>query len=195
MVIIDNYDSFTYNLVQAVGSLLGDGQVQVLRNDEVTAESLASYQPTHIIFSPGPCTPNEAGNSNDIIAHWAGKLPILGVCLGHQCIAKVFGAKIVRADRCMHGKTSLIYHDGIAIFEGLTNPFRAMRYHSLIIEVENLNSDFVITARSEKDEIMAIRNENLKIEGLQFHPESFATPEGTTLLANFLARTRKNLNL
>jgi len=184
VIIIDNYDSFTYNLLQAV-AVLG-GNPQVLRNDSVTADSLLSYHPTHLVFSPGPCTPKEAGNSNDIISHWAGKVPILGVCLGHQCIGQVFGGTIVRARRCMHGKTSEIHHDGETIFKDIPNPFQAMRYHSLIVDPEGLKDGFVISARSESEEIMAIRNEQLCLEGVQFHPESFATSYGPKLLENFL---------
>jgi len=186
VVIIDNYDSFTYNLAQAVAVLPNGVQVEVVRNDEVTAEEVAGYRPTHLIISPGPRTPNEAGNSNEIIAYWAGKVPILGVCLGHQCVAAVFGGQIVRAVRCMHGKTSLIHHDGKTIFEGLANPFPAMRYHSLIVNENGLNGRFVISARSETNEIMGIRNDQLGLEGVQFHPESFATKEGAALLENFL---------
>ena len=186
VVIIDNYDSFTYNLAQAVAVLPNGVQVEVVRNDEVTAEEVAGYRPTHLIISPRPCTPNEAGNSNEIIAYWTGKVPILGVCLGHQCVAAVFGGQIIRAVRCMHGKTSLIHHDGKTIFEGLANPFRAMRYHSLIVAENGLNGRFVISARSETNEIMAIRNDQLGLEGVQFHPESFATKEGAALLENFL---------
>ena len=186
VVIIDNYDSFTYNLVQAVAELAGEPEVLVLRNDAACAETISKYEPTHLIFSPGPCTPDEAGNSNQIIAGWAGKVPMLGVCLGHQCVGQVFGGQVVRARHCMHGKTSLIYHDGKTIFENLTNPFRAMRYHSLIVEEGNLNKEFVISARTDNGEIMAIRNERLRIEGVQFHPESFGTEQGSILLENFL---------
>ena len=188
VVVIDNYDSFTYNLVQAVATLPGEPEVKVLRNDAVTGEQLLRYQPTHLIFSPGPCTPDQAGNSCEIIEYWAGKVPILGVCLGHQCLAQVFGAKIVRAKKCMHGKTSLIHHDSKGIFEGLPSPFRAMRYHSLIIDPETLKAGFTLSARSETDEIMAIRDDRLNMEGVQFHPESFATEHGTAILENFLEK-------
>jgi len=186
IVIIDNYDSFTYNLVQAVAVLSGGPEVQVYRNDAVTGKELEIYQPTHLIFSPGPCTPKEAGNSNEIITYWAGKATILGVCLGHQCIAEAFGGKVVRAGRCMHGKTSQIQHDGKTIFSGIENPFTAMRYHSLIVEPAEWNGEFKVTATTEQDEIMGIRSEKLKIEGVQFHPESFGTPVGTRILENFL---------
>jgi len=187
VVIIDNYDSFTYNLEQAVGTLLGEGKVLVRRNDAITAASLADLQPTHLIISPGPGRPRDAGNSNSIISHWAGKTPILGVCLGHQCIAEVFGGKIVPARRCMHGKTSMIRHDGKGIFRGLPNPFRAMRYHSLTVEPAGLRGDFVISAYTPEGEIMALRSEKLAVEGVQFHPESFATEVGMTILQNFLS--------
>ena len=186
IVIIDNYDSFTYNLVQAVAVLSGGPEVQVYRNDAVTGKELEIYQPTHLIFSPGPCTPKEAGNSNEIITYWTGKATILGVCLGHQCIAEAFGGKVVRAGRCMHGKTSQIQHDGKTIFSGIENPFTAMRYHSLIVEPAEWNGEFKVTATTEQDEIMGIRSEKLKIEGVQFHPESFGTPVGTRILENFL---------
>jgi len=186
VVIIDNYDSFTYNLVQAVAVLSDGPEIQVYRNDAVTGEELEANRPTHLIFSPGPCTPNEAGNSNEIIKYWAGKAAILGVCLGHQCIAEVFGGKVVRAERCMHGKISQIHHDDKTIFTGIENPFTAMRYHSLIVEPAQLNGEFEITAQTERDEIMGIRSEKLKIEGVQFHPESFGTPTGAKILQNFL---------
>jgi len=190
VVIIDNYDSFTYNLAHAVGVLAEVAQVRVFRNDAVSPGELARSDMTHMIVSPGPCTPAQAGNSNDIIAYWAGKVPILGVCLGHQCIAAVFGAEIVRAKQCMHGKTSLIKHDGKGIFQGLSNPLRAMRYHSLVVREDGLDNDFVVSARSEDGEVMAIRSEKRLIEGLQFHPESFATKEGPMLLDNFLRQNQ-----
>ncbi|MCP4708973.1 MAG: aminodeoxychorismate/anthranilate synthase component II [Planctomycetes bacterium] len=186
VIIIDNYDSFTYNLVQTIAVLPPQPQIVVLRNDTVTGPDLQSHQPTPLIFSPGPCTPTEAGHSRQIIRHWAGKIPILGVCLGYQSIAEAYGAKIVRADRCMHGKTSQITHDGSSIFQDLENPFTAMRYHSLIVDPQGLHSDFQITAHSEQNEIMALSNQSLKLEGVQFHPESFATPQGPKLLQNFL---------
>ncbi len=186
VALIDNYDSFTFNLYQAIAALEGGPDVKVLRNDVVNAESIGSYNPTHLLLSPGPCAPDQAGNSCDVIEKWAGRLPILGVCLGHQCIGQVFGGKIVRATRCMHGKTSQIHHDGETIFQNLPNPFSAMRYHSLIIDVANLDADFTVSARTDQGEIMAVRNKILKIEGVQFHPESFATPYGNQLLQNWL---------
>jgi para-aminobenzoate synthetase component 2 len=186
IVIIDNYDSFTYNLVQAIAALKDKPLVHVVRNDAATAESLADFTPTHLVISPGPGQPANAGISNDLLRHWAGRLPILGVCLGHQCIAEVFGGRIVRADRCMHGKTSQIHHDQQTIFQGLPNPFQAMRYHSLAVEVATLDQDWTVSARTETDEIMALRNKRLRLEGVQFHPESFLTPQGRFLLENFL---------
>ncbi|MBN1764877.1 MAG: aminodeoxychorismate/anthranilate synthase component II [Sedimentisphaerales bacterium] len=185
VLIIDNYDSFTYNLLQEVAVLTEDIQVDVVRNDAVDAAGVWSYRPTHLILSPGPRTPDEAGNSNAIIAEWAGRIPILGVCLGYQCIGQVFGGRIIRAPRCMHGKTSQIYHDGKTIFKGLVNPFTAMRYHSLAVDVTTLDSGFTLSAHTENKEIMGFRHEKLQIEGVQFHPESFATPKGPALLENF----------
>jgi len=189
IVIIDNYDSFTYNLVQRIGELDCTRQMKVYRNDRVTLEQVEHDKPDHLIVSPGPCTPTEGGISVDVIKHFAGRMPILGVCLGHQCIGYAFGAKIVRADRLMHGKTSQIQHDGQSLFEGMSNPFTATRYHSLIIEPDSLPADFEVTARtvdSPDNEIMGIRHRQLPIEGVQFHPESFLTEEGSKMLANFL---------
>ena len=186
VLIIDNYDSFTYNLVQAIAALDDKPQVHVVRNDAATAESLSDYHPTHLIISPGPGTPADAGISNDAISHYAGSLPILGVCLGHQCLAEVFGGRVIRADRCMHGKTSQIHHDNQTIFQNLPNPFQAMRYHSLIADVTGLDKDWTVSARTDSDEIMGLRNSRLKLEGVQFHPESFLTPDGPSLLQNFL---------
>lgn len=185
VLIIDNYDSFTYNLVQAIAALEEKPQVHVVRNDAATAESLANFSPTHLVISPGPGTPADAGISNEVLRHWAGRLPILGVCLGHQCIAEVFGGRVIRADRCMHGKTSQIHHDQQSLFQNLPNPFQAMRYHSLTVDVTSLDSDWIVSAHSETDEIMALRNTQLKLEGVQFHPESFLTPAGQLLLENF----------
>ncbi len=189
IVLIDNYDSFTYNLVQRIGELDRTQEIKVYRNDKVTCAQIEADRPDHIIISPGPCTPREAGISVEVIRHFAGKLPILGVCLGHQSIGFAFGAEIVRADRLMHGKTSEIQHDGRTIFEGVANPFTATRYHSLVIKPDTLSRDFEITARtvdSPENEIMGIRHRTMPIEGVQFHPESFLTDEGPKLLANFL---------
>jgi anthranilate synthase/aminodeoxychorismate synthase-like glutamine amidotransferase len=185
--IIDNYDSFTYNLVQRLGELGAD--LEVFRNDKVTLKEIEARQPTHLIVSPGPCTPNEAGISDEAIRHFADKLPILGVCLGHQCIAHAYGATIGRARRLMHGKTSEVHHDGKGLFAGLPNPFTATRYHSLTIVETTLPSEFEITARADEDEIMGIRHSTLPIFGVQFHPESFLTVDGPDLLQNFLNMT------
>ncbi len=184
VLIIDNYDSFTYNLVQQIGAL--GTRIEVVRNDKITLSEIESKKPSHIIISPGPCTPKEGGISNSVIKAFAGKIPILGVCLGHQCIAYTFGAKIIRARRIMHGKTSMIHHDNKTIFNGLTNPFEATRYHSLIINKETLASTFEISAFADKDEIMGIRHKELPLEGIQFHPESFLTMQGSKLIKNFL---------
>ena len=186
LLVIDNYDSFTYNLVQYLGELKQD--VRVVRNDEIPAASIAGLAPSHIVISPGPCTPNEAGISLDVIKAYAGKIPILGVCLGHQSIGQAFGGKIVRAARVMHGKTSMIHHDGKGVFAGLPNPFEATRYHSLLIERATVPDCLDVTARTVEDEIMAVRHKTLPIEGVQFHPESFLTKAGKDLLANFIAK-------
>ncbi len=189
IVIIDNYDSFTYNLVQRIGELDPAREMRVYRNDQVTVEQVEADRPDHLLISPGPCTPREAGISNEIIRHFAGRIPVLGVCLGHQCMGFAFGAEIVRARRLMHGKTSEIEHDGRTIFAGLPNPFTATRYHSLVIKPETLSPDFEVTARAADDptEIMGIRHRKYPLEGVQFHPESFLTAEGPKLLRNFLA--------
>ena len=186
ILIIDNYDSFTYNLVQRIGELDSALDLQVFRNDKITVAQAQDLSPARVIISPGPCTPLEAGISNEIIKHFAGKVPLLGVCLGHQCIAHCFGASIVRADRLMHGKTSMIHHDGKTIFAGLENPFQATRYHSLIIKPGTLPDCLEITARNDRDEIMAVRHKEFPLEGLQFHPESFLTDLGPKILKNFL---------
>ena len=188
IVLIDNYDSFTYNLVQRIGELDASIAMRVYRNDQVSLERLEADKPTHLIISPGPCTPREGGISNDVIRHFVGRVPLLGVCLGHQCLGFVHGADIVRARRLMHGKTSLIRHDGRGIFAGLSNPFQATRYHSLVIDPPTLSSDFEVSATCDDDatEIMAIRHRTLPLDGVQFHPESFLTLEGPKLLANFL---------
>jgi para-aminobenzoate synthetase component 2 len=185
LVMIDNYDSFTYNLVQYLGEL---GQViRVYRNDEITAGELERVGPERIVISPGPCSPLEAGVSNEIIQRFAGRVPLLGVCLGHQCIGHVFGGEVVRAARLMHGKTSMIHHDGKTIYQGLANPFRATRYHSLIIRRETLPSCLEITAQTDQGEIMGVRHKEHAVEGVQFHPESILTECGKDLLRNFLA--------
>jgi len=186
IVLIDNYDSFTYNLVQRLGELDAGVDLRVFRNDKITADEVEVLRPSHIIISPGPCTPREGGVSNDIIRRFAGKVPLLGVCLGHQCIGYVYGADIVRADRLMHGKTSMIHHDGRTIFEGVTNPFEATRYHSLIIRRGTLSPDFEVTAWTDEDEIMGVRHRQWPLEGVQFHPESFLTLDGPRILKNFL---------
>jgi para-aminobenzoate synthetase component II len=188
ILVLDNYDSFTYNLVQRIGELDDGWRLQVLRSDIMSAEQAADkYAPTHLIVSPGPCTPNEAGESMNFVRHFHGKIPILGVCLGHQSIAQVFGADVVRADRLMHGKTSEITHDGKGVYAGLDNPFTATRYHSLIVDPTNLDDDFVETAWTvDKHELMGIRSKTHPTHGVQFHPESFLTEIGHQLLDNFL---------
>jgi anthranilate synthase/aminodeoxychorismate synthase-like glutamine amidotransferase len=186
LLVIDNYDSFTYNLVQYLGEL---GQsVRVVRNDEIAATEIGAMVPTHIVISPGPCTPNEAGISLETIKLWAGKIPILGVCLGHQAIGQAFGGRIVRAARVMHGKTSKIFHDEKGVFTGLPNPFEATRYHSLLIERASVPDCLEVTAKTWDEEIMAVRHKTLPVEGVQFHPESFLTTVGKDLLRNFLER-------
>ncbi|MGC8937734.1 MAG: anthranilate synthase component II, partial [Thermodesulfovibrio sp.] len=180
----DNYDSFTYNLYQYIGELNPD--IVVYRNDQITIEEIEQLNPERIIISPGPCTPKEAGVSCDVIRHFAGKIPILGVCLGHQAIGAAFGAKIVLSPEIMHGKTSFIYHDGKTIFNGLPNPFEATRYHSLIIDKESLPDCLTITAWTSNGIIMGIRHKEYIIEGVQFHPESILTKVGKDLLKNFL---------
>jgi len=186
IVLIDNYDSFTYNLVQRIGEIDAGLAMTVYRNDKVTIDQIEADAPDHIIISPGPGTPLDGGISNDVVRHFAGKVPILGVCLGHQCIGFSFGARIVRAGRLMHGKTSPIHHDDEGVYRGLPNPFVATRYHSLIIDRETLGDEFKVTARTDQDELMGIRHKTMPIEGVQFHPESFLTDTGHQLLANFL---------
>ncbi|NIM07380.1 MAG: anthranilate/aminodeoxychorismate synthase component II [Armatimonadetes bacterium] len=185
ILMIDNYDSFTYILVQYLGEL-GE-KLRVFRNDKITPEEADALSPERVVISPGPCTPNEAGVSNEIITHFAGKVPILGVCLGHQCVGQVFGADIVRAPRLMHGKTSMIHHDGKTIYHDLPNPFEATRYHSLIIQPDSLPDCLEVTAKTDEGEIMGIRHKQFCIEGVQFHPESILTDTGKDLLRNFLA--------
>jgi anthranilate synthase/aminodeoxychorismate synthase-like glutamine amidotransferase len=187
LLIIDNYDSFTYNLVQRFGELNPELDMQVFRNDKITPDQVAELQPTHIVISPGPCTPREAGVSNAVIQRFAATIPILGVCLGHQCIGHVFGSEVVRNFRLMHGKTSLVHHDGQGVFQGLSNPFEATRYHSLVIRRESfIQPDFVISAWTDEGEIMGVRHRTWPLHGVQFHPESFLTLEGPQLLKNFL---------
>ncbi len=184
LLMIDNYDSFTYNLVQYLGELGED--IKVFRNNKITVSEIEKLNPDRIVISPGPCTPKEAGISVGVIKHFAEKIPILGVCLGHQAIGAAFGGDIIRAPRLMHGKTSMIYHDGKTIFEGLPNPFEATRYHSLIIKKETLPLCLEITAWTDMDEIMGVRHKDYIIEGVQFHPESILTKVGKDLLRNFL---------
>ena len=185
VLMIDNYDSFTYNLVQYLGELGAD--LAVHRSRKIGINEIDVLEPERVVISPGPCTPKEAGISNDVIKHFAGKVPILGVCLGHQCIGDVFGGEVVRADRLMHGKTSMILHNGTELFEALDNPFEATRYHSLIVKKDTLPDCLEITAWTDQDEIMGIRHKSLPIWGVQFHPESILTAAGKSLLGNFLA--------
>jgi anthranilate synthase/aminodeoxychorismate synthase-like glutamine amidotransferase len=187
ILLIDNYDSFTYNLVQRLGELDGGIDVRVFRNDQITVEQVAELKPSHLIISPGPCTPREAGVSNEMLRRFAATVPTLGVCLGHQCIGHVFGGEVVRNSRIMHGKTSPIHHDNQGVFRGLSNPFEATRYHSLVIRRETFhNPDFVISAWTDEGEIMGVRHRVWPLHGVQFHPESFLTIEGPRLLKNFL---------
>ncbi|MFQ5423819.1 MAG: anthranilate synthase component II [Phycisphaerae bacterium] len=192
IVVIDNYDSFTYNLVQCLGEIGLEHpelkhDIVVWRNDAVTVDQIAERGPDRLIISPGPCTPREAGISTDVVKALAGDVPILGVCLGHQCIAAAFGAVVTRAARIMHGKTSEIHHDGKTIFRGLANPFTATRYHSLIVPADTLPPEIEVSAHTEQGECMAIRHRHARLEGVQFHPESFLTTAGKQLLTNFLA--------
>ena len=186
LLMIDNYDSFTFNLVQYLGEM--KQEIAVYRNDAITLAEIAALQPEAIVLSPGPCTPNEAGICLDLISHFAGQIPILGVCLGHQAIGQAFGGEVVRAPRLMHGKTSSIHHDGRTIYEGLKNPFTATRYHSLIVRRESLPACLEISAKTDQDEIMGIRHREYLVEGVQFHPESILTEEGKPLLWNFVNR-------
>ena len=189
LLMIDNYDSFTYNVVQYLAELGAD--VQVYRNDEITIEQIEALKPERLVISPGPCTPNEAGISMDAIRHFAGKLPLLGICLGHQSIGQVYGGDIIRAGRVMHGKVSAVYHNDIGVFRGLNNPLQATRYHSLVIDKDTLPDCLEVTAWTRNDdgsveEIMGVRHKTLPIEGVQFHPESIMTEQGHELLRNFL---------
>ncbi len=188
---IDNYDSFTFNLVQYLGEL--GAEVETHRNDALTVEDIEAIAPSHIVISPGPCTPNEAGISMAVIRHFAGKLPILGVCLGHQAIGQVYGGRVVRAPQVMHGKTSKIHHRGQGVFTGLDDPLEVTRYHSLVVAADDLPTCLEITAWTDEDDvtpglIMGFRHRELDIEGVQFHPESILTRQGHELLANFLTR-------
>ena len=184
ILLIDNYDSFTYNLVQAFAAMGAD--VMVYRNDAITIEEALALEPTHLVISPGPGRPEDAGLSLAMIDAFAGRVPILGVCLGHQSIVQQHGGKIVRAERLMHGKTSMVKHDGKSVFAGLSNPFEVGRYHSLCAEEESLPQDLIVTAQTDRGEIMGVRHKTLQIEGVQFHPESVLTPEGDALMANFM---------
>lgn len=191
LLMIDNYDSFTYNVVQYLGELGAD--VRVYRNDEITIEEIEALNPDHLVISPGPCTPNEAGVSVAAIEHFAGKLPILGICLGHQSIGQAFGGDIVRAKQVMHGKTSPVHHENTGVFEGLAQPVEVTRYHSLVIDQNTLPDCLEVTSWTQDDEgnvdeIMGVRHKTLDIEGVQFHPESILTEQGHDLLANFLKR-------
>jgi anthranilate synthase/aminodeoxychorismate synthase-like glutamine amidotransferase len=188
ILLIDNYDSFTYNLVQRLGEIDPALDLLVARNDQISLDEIEAKQPSHIIISPGPCTPLEAGISNAVVARFGPTVPLLGVCLGHQCIGHTFGANIVRADRIMHGKTSRIFHDDKGIYRGLPNPFEATRYHSLVIQPGTLPDEFDVVAWTDQDEIMGVRHKTYPIEGVQYHPESFLTLEGIKLLKNFIGR-------
>ena len=187
LLVIDNYDSFTYNLVQYLGEL--GAKVVVYRNDQITIPKLKRMKPKKIVISPGPCTPREAGVSNDVIREFSGKIPLLGVCLGHQCLGFTFGGKVVVARRIMHGKTSLIYHNRTSIFQGLQNPFVATRYHSLLVEKKSLPSVLEVVAWTKEGEIMGLKHKKHLTWGVQFHPESILTVEGKKLLKNFLSVT------
>src|SRR3569833_519172 len=191
ILLIDNYDSFTYNLVQRFGEIGPTLPMPVVRNDQLTPVPVADLHPTHFIFSPGPCTPKEAGVSNTVLTRFAATRPVFGVCLGHQCIGHSFGGEVVRNYRIMHGKVSPIYHDGRGVFAGLSNPFEATRYHSLVIKKETWNNpDFEVAAWTAEGEIMGVRHKAWPLHGVQFHPESFLTVEGPTLLRNFVGMAR-----
>jgi anthranilate synthase/aminodeoxychorismate synthase-like glutamine amidotransferase len=189
ILVVDNYDSFTYNLVQYLGEL--GAEVEVVRNDAVTASQIASRNPEAVVLSPGPCTPREAGVSNDVLRELSPRIPILGVCLGHQCIAHVFGGRVVLAPREVHGKASEVWHDGRTLFAGLPNPFRATRYHSLVVDTEGLPPELEVSARSPEGLVMGLRHRHRPTEGVQFHPESVLTECGKELLRNFLRLVRQ----
>lgn len=195
--VLDNYDSFTYNLVQRFGEIDPRLDIQVVRNNQTTIAEIEACAPEKIIISPGPCTPAEAGLSKEIIAYFAGKIPILGVCLGHQCIAEVFGAQVVRAQRLMHGKVSLVHHDGKGVFQGIPSPFQATRYHSLIVPQETCPEELEVCAWVEEEghpkEVMGLRHRSKAVHGVQFHPESFLTLDGIALLKNFLTLPAEQL--
>ena len=186
LLLIDNYDSFTYNLVQAFRAL--GAEVLVYRNDQLSVDDAIAESPSHLCISPGPGTPDDAGVSLDMIGAFAGSIPVLGVCLGHQCLVQYFGGDIVRAERIMHGKTSLVSHDGAGIFAGMSQPFEAGRYHSLCADPGSLPAYLVVTARTDRDEIMGVRHVSMPLTGVQFHPESVLTPEGDRLLDNFITQ-------
>ena len=187
ILLIDNYDSFTYNLVQRLGEIDPGLDLRVVRNDQIGLDEIEAVRPSRLIISPGPCTPLQAGISSEVVARFGPTIPLLGVCLGHQCIGQALGARIVRADRIMHGKTSWIHHDGLGIYRGLSNPFEATRYHSLVIQPGTLPEDLEVVAWTDQGEIMGVRHKHWPLEGVQFHPESFLTLEGIHLLRNFLS--------
>ncbi len=184
LLVIDNYDSFTYNLVQYLGEL--GAEMRIFRNDQITIDQIAAMKPSRILVSPGPCSPNEAGVSCDVIRTFGERIPIFGVCLGHQCMGQVYGGKVVRAARLMHGKTSPILHRGESLLKGLPSPFDAIRYHSLLVERESLPPDLVITAETAEGEIMGLQHKRFPVHGVQFHPESILTQNGKAILQNFL---------
>ncbi|TWT84378.1 Anthranilate synthase component 2 [Planctomycetes bacterium CA13] len=189
VIVVDNYDSFTYNLVQRLGEIDASVDVRVFRNDELSVDALADLSPSRVLVSPGPCTPNEAGVSVECVKRFAGKVPLLGICLGHQSIGQAFGGKIIRAPQLMHGKTDEIVHDNQGLFQNLTNPFVATRYHSLVIEPESLPDELIVSAWTDTGgtrQIMGVRHREYKMEGWQFHPESFLTQPGVELLTRFL---------
>ena len=184
ILLIDNYDSFTYNLVQAFAAK--GAEVLTIRNDAITVAEARAIEPTHLVISPGPGRPDDAGVSLEMIAAFAGSIPMLGVCLGHQCLVQHYGGEIIRAERLMHGKTSMVTHDGGSLFEGMSQPFEAGRYHSLCADATCLPAELAITAKTDRGEIMGVRHKTMQLEGVQFHPESVLTPEGDTLMANFI---------